>query len=267
MKNCLIIGSGRCGTSMLGGIMHDAGYFMGENLYSGNPSNPKGFFECGEINDLNEDILNHYNHYWLPHILYKIFRVPKPKSRRRQQWLLSIPPQIAVDYSNSQIDKRIQSALEKQPFCYKDPRFSYTLPVWKQHLNNQTRFICVFRSPNITVNSILKECASRRYLRNLYINTEYAIKAYVNIYSHILTKNAEILDKIFFVHYEQILDGSALSKMSEFLNVELSNKFADSKLRRTQALETISDGAIHIYSRLCDLAGYEEKYPYGHTAT
>jgi len=261
MKNCLIIGSGRSGTSMLGGVLHDAGYYMGKNLYEAHHSNPKGFFECGEINDLNEDILSYYNCSWLPHILYKILRVAKPKKGRRQQWLLSIPPEITVDYSNNQIERRIQSALTKQPFCYKDPRFSYTLPVWKKYLDPQTRFICVFRAPNITVNSILRECASRRYLRSLYIDNEYASNVYLNIYSHILKKNEEIADKILFVHYEQILDGSAIPKMSAFLKVELSNKFADSKLRRTQALETVSDGAINIYSQLCDLAGYEANYP------
>lgn len=259
MKNCLIIGSGRSGTSMLGGILHDAGYYMGDNLYGANPSNPKGFFECGEINDLNEDILNHYNGYRLPHILYKLLRVPKLKHGKRQQWLLSLPAQTIVDYSNDQIQKRIQSALSKQPFCYKDPRFSYTLPVWKKHLSSQTRFICVFRAPQVTINSILKECANRRYLRNLYIDTEYATQVYVDIYSHILVNNTEIMANIFFVHYEQILDGSALVRLSNFLDVELNNRFVDSKLKRTPALDRISDKAQQVYDRLCELAGYEKK--------
>jgi len=262
MKNCLIIGSGRSGTSstsMLGGILRDAGYYMGENLYGAHPSNPKGFFECSEINDLNEDILNYYNRYRLPHILYKLFRVPQTKKGKRQQWLLSLTPDRSVDYSNSQIERRIQSALAKQPFCYKDPRFSYTLPVWKKYISPQTRFICVFRSPHITINSILKECANRRYLRNLYIDTEYATNVYCNIYSHILTKNKEIMEKIFFVHYEQILDGSALAKLSDFLSVELNSQFVDSKLRRTLPLAKISDKTEQLYSRLCDLARYKER--------
>ena len=237
--------------------MHGAGYYMGEKLYSANYSNPKGFFECEEINDLNEDILNHYNRSSIPQIFYRILRIPKPSRGRRQQWLLSIPGGITVDYSNRQIEIRIQAALTKQPYCFKDPRFSYTLPVWKKYLSPETRFICVFRAPNITVNSILRECASRKYLKSLYINKEYACKVYCNIYSHILNKNREIMDRIFFVHYEQIIDNSALANMSEFLGVELHNKFADSKLRRTQALEKVSEGAMQIYWRLCELSGYK----------
>ena len=257
MKNCLILGSGRSGTSMLGGILHDAGYYMGKNLYGAHPSNPKGFFECGEINDLNEDILNHYNIYHLPHILYKLFRVTKLKHGKRQQWLLSLPVETIVHYSNEPIKRRIQLALSKQPFCYKDPRFSYTLPVWKRHLSPHTRFICVFRAPKITVNSILKECAQRRYLRNLFIDKEYATQVYVNIYSHILFNNKDIMANIFFVHYEQILDGSALDQLSDFLSVKLENRFADTKLKRTQPLDRISNKAEQIYDRLCRLAGYK----------
>ena len=30
MRNCLILGSGRSGTSMIGGILHQAGYFVGD---------------------------------------------------------------------------------------------------------------------------------------------------------------------------------------------------------------------------------------------
>ncbi|NIM13858.1 MAG: sulfotransferase family protein, partial [Candidatus Aminicenantes bacterium] len=54
MKNCLILGSGRSGTSMIAGILHKAGYFMGDNLYPPRSANPKGFFENWEINEINE---------------------------------------------------------------------------------------------------------------------------------------------------------------------------------------------------------------------
>ena len=50
VKNCLILGSGRSGTSMIAGILHKAGYFMGDNLYPPRSANPKGFFENWEIN-------------------------------------------------------------------------------------------------------------------------------------------------------------------------------------------------------------------------
>jgi len=44
MKNCIILGSGRSGTSMVAGTLAKSGYFMGDNLYPARESNPKGFF-------------------------------------------------------------------------------------------------------------------------------------------------------------------------------------------------------------------------------
>jgi Uncharacterized protein conserved in bacteria len=57
MRNCLILGSGRSGTSMVAGTLASAGYFIGDNLYPRLASNPKGFFEDPEINAINEDLL------------------------------------------------------------------------------------------------------------------------------------------------------------------------------------------------------------------
>ena len=58
MRNIIILGSGRSGTSMLAGCLSTSGYFMGDNLYKKRESNPKGFFENKEINTINEDILS-----------------------------------------------------------------------------------------------------------------------------------------------------------------------------------------------------------------
>ena len=41
----------------MGGILHQAGYYMGEDLYPPRHSNPKGFFENAVINGINERIL------------------------------------------------------------------------------------------------------------------------------------------------------------------------------------------------------------------
>jgi hypothetical protein len=44
-RNCLILGSGRSGTSLAAGILAQAGYFMGDELWPVNIGNPKGQFE------------------------------------------------------------------------------------------------------------------------------------------------------------------------------------------------------------------------------
>ena len=57
MRNCIILGSGRSGTSMVAGSVAGAGYHMGDQLHAARISNPKGFFESSEINDINEALL------------------------------------------------------------------------------------------------------------------------------------------------------------------------------------------------------------------
>ena len=47
----------------MGGILYEVGYYMGDNLYPARNSNPKGFFENGEINSINESILIENSQY------------------------------------------------------------------------------------------------------------------------------------------------------------------------------------------------------------
>ena len=54
MYNCLILGSGRSGTSMAAGVLAKSGYFMGRNLIPPRPANPKGFFESEQITDVKK---------------------------------------------------------------------------------------------------------------------------------------------------------------------------------------------------------------------
>jgi len=61
MNNCIILGSGRSGTSMIAGFLHKDGYFLGDRLYKSRDSSPKGFFERKETKSINEQILSRYN--------------------------------------------------------------------------------------------------------------------------------------------------------------------------------------------------------------
>ena len=53
IRDGLILGSGRSGTSMLAGTLSAAGYYIGDCLIEANEANPKGFFEDYEVNAIN----------------------------------------------------------------------------------------------------------------------------------------------------------------------------------------------------------------------
>ncbi|MCK5057978.1 MAG: hypothetical protein KAT34_15085 [Candidatus Aminicenantes bacterium] len=257
MKNCLIMGSGRSGTSMLGGILYQAGYFMGETLHKPRDSNPKGFFEWYEINRINEDILSNYGKSLRSTLEKKIFkRNPVTNPGGNQRWLLSLPTNTKVTNANPQVQERIKKVVKREPFCYKDPRFSYTLPVWRPYLKPGTVFICIFREPGAAVESILKECRRMPYLASLRINRQSAFRVWRDIYAHILFGNSDNLTNFFFVHYNQVYNGTAIGPLAGFLEADLKGDFVDQNLKRSAADYPAPAGVKRIYEKLCQLAGY-----------
>jgi len=257
--NCLILGSGRSGTSMLAGTLHQAGYYMGDKLHKPELSNPKGFFEWMTINQINEQILSAYLKRSLSGKLLETFfkkgTVYNPIGRN-QKWLLSLPAEVKVSCLALQVETDIKEVLAKEPFCYKDPRFSYTLPVWKKFLKPDAVFICVFREPDVTVNSILKECRTREYLGSLYINRRMAYSVWLNIYTHILVNHARNSENFIFVHYDQVYNGTALPMLSKLLGVPLKKDFVDADLKRTAPGGSVPAKAQDLYNQLCRHANY-----------
>lgn len=258
MKNCLIFGSGRSGTSMLSGMLHDSGYYMGEDMYPSRHSNPKGFFETALINGINESILKHYdNTFWsMLNMLTGRSNIYAPF--QGQRWLMYLKSNVTVSYENKYIASSIREAIDHDRFAYKDPRFSYTLNVWEKYIPEDTVYLVVFREPGRTVESIIKECKSVEYLNNLAIDYKSAYMSWYSIYSYIL-KNHDILSGRFkFVHYNQLLGGEAIDEISQFLCSNISGKFVDRSLRRSDVHPWQPDYVKPVYDRLCQLSGYKE---------
>jgi len=251
MDNLIILGSGRSGSSMLTGVLSHAGYFIGENpdYLKKNKANPKGFFEDYEINTINEDILRN-----------NLITIPEPLRNRffksftfyRARWL-AILPRCKKLKSSHHIDNRIKAILNRQPFCYKDPRFSYTLPIWNRFLNADTKYLVIFREPNKTAESIVRECCENKGLRRLRMTKQRAFKVWISMYSHIL-KNYEVSihkEQWMFFHYDHIFDTQQVSKLEAFTGVQLDKSFADKHLSRTtHNSQKIPEKAQVVYDQL-----------------
>ncbi|MBD3347274.1 MAG: hypothetical protein GF401_19640 [Chitinivibrionales bacterium] len=215
---------------------------MGSELYKPRPTNPKGFFEDRLINEINERILACYD--------------PENKYDYGQRWLMNLPHDVQVNYVAAPIRRLIKTSTSHEPFCFKDPRFCYTLPVWKSLISEQTVYLCIFRSPSITVKSIMKEYAQMDYLASLYLDEEKTYQVWADMYKHVINSNNE-KEPVYFFHYDQIFDGSALDKLSKLLEVKIDLGFVDHKLKRTQALDIDVPGTVReMYIQLCDLAEY-----------
>lgn len=231
------MGAGRSGTSMLAGALAQS-YYVGKSLIPPRKANPKGFFESSIINNTNEAILQEK----LPNLV------------RGQRWLGVLTTKQTEKFTISQsIINQIKDHTRTQGFCYKDPRFCYTLSVWRPYLNN-TKFICVFRHPLSTMTSVLKECSVAPYLRNFRINTKIAENIWREMYSHVLKRHRHT-GHWKFVHYEQLFGVNALSEIEEFLECRVNKEFPDKKLNRSKKTkEKLSKETQHVYKALCSLA-------------
>lgn len=254
MYNCLILGSGRSGTSMVAGALAQSGYFMGECFYKPRHSNPKGFFEDAEVNAINEAILKPLTP-WAPpqfrprslyQLLYQIFFSRRFTNDGR--WLAKIPVGAPVS-STPEIDDRIRALTTHAPYCFKDPRFCYTLPVWRPWLNN-TRFVVVFRDPAVSARSMLQESQVVPRLARLKLTFADCLEVWRLMYTHVLDIHSQKGDWL-FLHYDQVLDGSGLDRLAAFLEVAPDRSFPDAALRRTQAEGEIPVRVRAVYERLC----------------
>ena len=250
MKNIIILGSGRSGTSMVAGTLAQAGYFMGEQLLPPNNANPKGFFEDIEVNAINEDILDSVAPK-RPKILGNLFFRYIPL--HYQRWLLALPLD-KTPTSTPTIDSRIEKIVANQPYCLKDPRFSYTLPVWYPFLKNSV-LVVVFREPMATAKSIAKECKDDPRLHSLTMDTERALAVWDCMYRHILKialENSEWL----FIHFDQVLTQEGCERIEEHTGAKVDFSFPEKRLKRSISADLAPEPINDVYLQLCRLAGY-----------
>ena len=236
MKSVLVLGCGRSGTSMAAGTLAGAGYFMGERLHPARPSNPKGFYELGEINQINEALLA------------PLTAAHDPDLREGQRWLAELRPGAIVRTPPRSAVKRIRKAVANRPFCFKDPQFCYTLPIWRGFLQD-TVFLCVFRNPASVAQSIVKECADMPNLHNVHMTPSRAMKIWSAQYEWVLSIHRHA-GAWMFMEFDQFLDPAAVDRLSNFVEARLDGNFPEPALQRTPADGGLGTKVSAIYQQL-----------------
>jgi len=255
MRNCFVLGAGRSGTSMVAGAVAAAGYYVGDDLIGARDANPKGFYEDREVNRINEDLLDPVVKARPSGRAARLFR---HRTRYGQRWLAPVP--VTIDLratATPALRERMRAMTGHQPFCFKDPRFSYTVGLWQAVLDEPASQICVFREPGRTADSVLREIGEARYLRDLRIDRRGVVDVWTLMYRHILDRHRS-RGPWLFVHYDQVVDGSALDRIDRFLDAQVDRSFADATIGRSPAptgdSEPVGDEAARTYADLCALA-------------
>lgn len=255
-RRLFVLGAGRSGTSLLAGLFRRTGLFMGAAAYRSRDANPLGFYEDREVNAINEDLLApllpaapHSGDRFLP-------GWDQPSDGQR--WLARLPLTSAVG-STADMDERIQALYLQAATCFKDPRFCYTLPVWRRLLDEadlaSTAFLCVFRPPAVVLSSVLREVGTAPYLRHLAISVDQVYDCWSLHYRHVLEQHVSA-GRWLFVAYEQMFQPSGLDRIEAFTGHPVDRTLPSRELNRSVSLQPAPPELENLYAELCERAGH-----------
>jgi hypothetical protein len=227
-RSVLICGAGRSGTSCLAGMFGPETHRHGADLYEPSPSNPKGFFENRQVNDLNEAILMQSS---VAHLGVEATRGLLQGFTPGQLWLARWPDAMPARW-NAEQRRDIAQAVSESPFCLKDPRFSITAPAWLEQVPDAA-LLSIHRAPAVTAESVLRECRSVTYLRDFRISVADAFAVWSQTYRRIVKLYRSGADVV-FLRYEDLFDGDRLALLERHVRAPLQRQFAERSLNRTQ---------------------------------
>lgn len=242
----IVLGSGRSGTSLAAGMLARAGLFMGD-IHSIRPrhSNPLGFYEDWEVNALNEQILaSALPHHDGPDAL-----------RDGQRWLSRLPLDAPLSVSPA-LRRHMARLLCQQPFCYKDPRFSYTLHLWRAELpsqqRQQLRCLCLFRDPAVVIDSLLREVRTEPYLRDVTLSVPQAFALWELQYRWILQQQS-LEGQWLFLAYDSLFERRGQLALSHFCGVTIDHTLPRRDLSRSRAHLPVPASCSLLHQQLLEL--------------
>jgi len=243
-RQLFITGCGRSGTSMVAGLFRDQGRYMGSNLHPARESNPLGFFESPEINQINEQILIRYlpKPYRYGNVLYGA-----DSPRLTHTWLARLPEEIYPTATKQQ-RKQIAALTSREGFCYKDTRFCYTIHEWLAS-SDGAKVICVFRDPSVGVASMLKECHTQPYLFYFAVSINQLFEVWESMYRHVLNHHYDP-ESWLILSYQSILSGTAKERLQDFAGMHLDFSFPQESLNRPKGNYELPPGCGHVFQRL-----------------
>lgn len=239
--NVLVMGCGRSGTSMVTGMLADAGWHVGDDPYPGRDANPKGFFETEEINGINEFLLAN--------------AVPEEAPKKRMQHWLTVAPRLLEFDVDCGLRARMERLAARGPFAYKDPRFCYTLPAWRPSLPN-ARYVCIFREPSASAASIVKEVASAKYMDGSGVDFDRALDTWQAMYRQVLDEHAQEGDWL-FLHFDQLFTPEGVARLESFVGAPVAADFPDRQLKRSTSTAPVPAEIAETYRELCARAAHD----------
>ncbi|MEE9162664.1 MAG: tetratricopeptide repeat protein [Candidatus Neomarinimicrobiota bacterium] len=141
-----ITGMHRSGTSMVARILNMCGLYLGpeERIMPPDEGNPAGYWQNLDMDGLTEAILAHLSGGW------DFLLPPMPPNWEKYSDMVPFRKRAGI---------LIQNMREREPWGWKDPRCSLTLPFWKSMLPGLRVIVCL-RNPVEAARSITHHVGS-----------------------------------------------------------------------------------------------------------
>jgi len=193
-----IAGVHRSGTSMLARLLNLCGLYLGrdEDIIKPRHDNPAGFWENIRFLGINEELLASIGSSWdLPPSAEKVARLASQ----------DLP-------LKAQAEKLIEEFAGREPWGWKDPRNSLTLPFWKQRILG-LKVIIALRNP-LEVFQSLNRRGGSSFL--------FSITLWL-IYNQLALAASSDLERI-FTHYDSYFHDprAELLRVADFCGLEVS---------------------------------------------
>lgn len=231
VRDVVIVGAPRSGTSMLAGLFADAGHHPGRRLIPAGPSNPAGFFEDLDVNSANDDLLEPLGDVPWPGT------VAPPRHLRwlgaYDGWLDGAGPSAVV-----------APLVPERPFVLKDPRFSYSLPAWT-HVLPDALVLVIVRHPAEVVSSVLAMAEREPETFVGFDVTEAHLHAmWCAMHTAVLGWAGEHAPgPVTFVDCDDVRSGAALPSLCELSGVALASRTVRPGLHRERPERREPEGA------------------------
>lgn len=237
---------------MVAGAFAKAGYWTGYSSWEPNRFNPRGYFEDPALIRLNEQILLPFMQSPLETLAK---RHPATQTAPNERlWLGLLAPDVEVT-PNPAMFMAMGRYASHSPFCLKDPQFCYSLEAWRSHLRD-ARFICVFRHPQLTAESMVSMCANINHCKPMRFTHRNAFDVWIAMYRRILDRHASLGDWM-FLHFDQMFEDGTLAELQAFSGSQVAGTFADPRLRKSPPTSPLPSDVEPLYRELCSLAGFE----------
>lgn len=205
-----VTGMHRSGTSLIANLLSICGVYLGEesDLMPGTEDNPKGYWEHRKILILNNEILAALGGDW------------EAPPKTNEGWA----EEARMDHLRLKAEIILQEFAGKEPWGWKDPRTSITLPFWTS-LNALTVPFWLGRAPKLKVVLCLRNPieVAKSLSNRKYSPTSAGLDLWLHYNQSIL--NATLSEDRIITHYQAYFDDpkAELRRLLEFLELKVSN--------------------------------------------